>query len=231
MKIALLSDIHANIYALKAVLDDLDKEHVEKILILGDYTGYYYWPGDVVDLLMKDTRCFGIAGNHEKILHQFLSDPASADKYRQKYGSGYDSCLKQLSDQNLNWLFSLPDEAVFDAGGLQFYLSHGALGSTEKYIYPDASIEELRANYSDKQFTVFGHTHYPFLHQNDGKFLINPGSVGQPRDLSGSASYVIIDINNLVIRFKRKCFNVEPVVLAAHKYDPALGYLREVMVR
>ena len=67
MKIAFISDIHSNIFALNSVYEDLNTEKVERIFIAGDLIGYYYWPKDVIDLIRSDDRFLCIAGNHEKI--------------------------------------------------------------------------------------------------------------------------------------------------------------------
>lgn len=231
MKVALISDLHANIHALRVVLEDLNKEGVERVLVAGDMVGYYYWPREVVEILMADDRFICIRGNHENILRHVLDDAEAARRYRRKYGSGYEVCRRQLSDAQLQWLFSLPEEIRLNVGGMQFHVGHGALGDTDQYLYPDAPVKELLKNYSDFEFTVFGHTHYPFLHTCNGRYLVNPGSVGQPRDIGGLASYIIINGDNRVIRFKRKAFDTGPIVRAARENDPELGYLVDIMSR
>ncbi|MBU3057071.1 metallophosphoesterase family protein [Pseudomonas indica] len=231
MKVALVSDLHANIHALRAVLDDLNKEGVERILVAGDIVGYYYWPREVIELLMSDDRFQCIRGNHEHILQEVLSDKDAALRYRRKYGSGYEVCRNQLSEIQIDWLLSLPEEIHVSIGGVQFHVGHGALGSNDEYLYPDAPLGALLDNYSDAEFTVFGHTHYPFLHTYEGRYLLNPGSVGQPRDVGGLASYVVVSSENHVVRFKRKPFDTEAVIRAARESDPELGYLAAIMSR
>ena len=78
MKVAVISDVHANIYALRSVLHDLDKEGVENILVAGDLIGYYYWPSEVVKILMEDSRVHCIRGNHENILEETLNNNEKA---------------------------------------------------------------------------------------------------------------------------------------------------------
>ena len=231
MKVSLISDLHANIFALRTVLDDLNKEGVERILVAGDIVGYYYWPREVVDVLMSDGRFQCVRGNHENILQQVLSDEDAALHYRRKYGSGYEVCRSQLTDAQIDWLISLPEEIRVDIDGMQFHVGHGALGSSDEYIYPDAPLGKLLSNYSDAEFTAFGHTHYPFLHTHEGRYLLNPGSVGQPRDVGGLASYIVISSENRVVRFKRKLFDTELVIRAARQNDPELGYLAAIMSR
>lgn len=231
MKVALISDLHANIYALSAVLDDLNKERVQKILVAGDLVGYYYWPREVVELLMSDDRFHCVRGNHENILDEVLVSNDAALQYRRKYGAGYEACRKQLTEAQIFWLKSLPEELCLDIGGMGFHVVHGSLGSTEEYLYPDAPLDKLLENYSNSEYTVFGHTHYPFIHQHNGRYLLNPGSVGQPRDAGGLASYIIVNTVNQVIRFKRKAFNTEPIIRAVRENNPELIYLSAIMSR
>lgn len=231
MKVAIISDVHANIHALRVVLNDLNKEGVARILVAGDLVGYYYWPSEVVQLVMEDERFICIRGNHENILQEVKANQEAANRYRHKYGSGYDFCRDQLSESQMSWLLSLPREKYVTLDDETFYLSHGALGSTDEYLYPDVSLERLLENYSDARYTIFGHTHYPFLHQHEGRYLLNPGSVGQPRDSGGLASYLIVNTRNQVIRFKRKAYDTDVVVKAAEANDPSLSYLSAIMKR
>jgi len=231
MKVAIISDVHANIHALRVVLNDLEKEKVTKILVAGDLIGYYYWPSEVLQLVMEDERFICIRGNHENILQEVNENQEAANRYRGKYGSGYDFCRDQLSECQMNWLLSLPREKYLKLDGVSFYLAHGSLGSTDEYLYPDVSLEKLLENYSDARYTIFGHTHYPFIHQHEGRYLLNPGSVGQPRDSGGLASYLIVDTENQVVRFKRKAFDTDLVVKAAEANDPSLSYLSSIMKR
>jgi predicted phosphodiesterase len=96
-------------------------------------------------------------------------------------------------------------------------------------LYPDASIDLLLKNYSHCKFTIFGHTHYPFIHTHENKVLINPGSVGQPRDVGGLASYVIINTDNFSTRFKRLKFDRLPIIEMAKSRDSDLDYLWKIM--
>lgn len=231
MKIAVLADIHANIYALEAVLADCRDEVVGHFIVAGDLVGYYYWPQPVVQRLMHDACVTCIRGNHEDILAQALGDAVAAERYRQKYGSGYDVCLETLSGDEMQWLLHLPTCIELTLGDVHFSVHHGSPVAPDEYVYPDASVEVLARSHASRHFTVLGHTHYPFIHHLDGSVLLNPGSVGQPRDIGGQASYVVIDLANRAVRFKRIPFDVAPVVAAAQARDPELGYLRRIMTR
>lgn len=231
MKVALLSDVHANLAALDAVYADFEVVGIDRILVAGDLVGYYYWPREVVERLAQDPRVTCIRGNHEDILAAVLADEAAAARYRVKYGSGYARCAETLSRPAIDWLEALPVSLEITIDGVSFHMSHGGLGSTDIYIYPDAPADILAKNYSRCCFTIFGHTHYPFVHQHDGRVMINPGSVGQARDRGGSASYAIVNLDNLTVQPRRVPFDVDPVIEAARKRDPDLSYLWKILQR
>lgn len=231
MHIAILSDIHANIYALDAVYDDFKNKNVENILIAGDIIGYYYWPKEVVQKLMDDKRVSCISGNHENILSKTLSCRESSKKYKQKYGSGYQLCKNQLSKNELDWLLGLPKKLDIKIKDMSFTIAHGSLDDQEKYIYPDISLDILNDNHGVSDFTVLGHTHYPFIKHKGNSVIINPGSVGQPRDISRIASYALINTENYAITFRRVRFETDHIIRAAQKYDPEVPYLQTVLER
>lgn len=231
MKVAILSDIHANIYALEAALTDCVEEAVAHFIVAGDLVGYYYWPQPVVRRLMHDTRVTCIRGNHEDILGETLDSQSAADRYRRKYGSGYDVCRESLCDEELQWLLNLPTKADLVLEGTHFSVHHGSPAATDEYIYPDATEEVLARCHDSRDFTILGHTHYPLIHDLDGRILVNPGSIGQPRDFGGQACYAVVDLANRALRFKRIPYDVSPVVVAAQERDPALGYLHKIMTR
>ena len=231
MNIALLSDIHSNIYALDAVYKDFENKNVEYILIAGDIIGYYYWPKKVVQRLMHDDRVSCISGNHENILSKTLTSSASSKKYKKKYGSGYEVCSSQLSKNELEWLLGLPEKLDIHIKNISFTIAHGSLEDQEKYIYPDISSDILKNNHNASDFTVLGHTHYPFIKHNGSNVIINPGSVGQPRDIIRIASYVLINTENHAITFRRARFEIDEIINTAQKYDPDIPYLQTVLER
>lgn len=231
MKIAILADIHANIYALEAVLADCEDEGVEHFIVAGDLVGYYYWPQLVVRRLMHDTRFTCIRGNHEDILAETLDNKDSADRYRLKYGSGYDVCRESLSDDELQWLLNLPTKAELILYGTHFSVHHGSPFATDEYIYPNSTAEVLARSHASRDYTILGHTHYPFMHSLDGSILVNPGSIGQSRDFGGQACYAVIDLSNRALRFKRLHYDVSPVIAAARARDPSLEFLYKIMTR
>lgn len=231
MNIAILSDLHANKFAVKAVFDDLANFGVDQILIAGDLIGYYYWPSEVVQLCMQDNRVQCVKGNHELNLKKALGSSIELSKLSEKYGSSYRKCITDLSPTEIEWLISLPTEMTLKFDGISFFITHGSLRSITEYLYPNSPNSQLLANYSNQNFTIFGHTHHSFVHTHDCRHIINPGSVGQPRDVGNLASYAIVDTSSRSVRFQKVPFNVNEIISAVSVNDPSIPYLKEVLKR
>jgi predicted phosphodiesterase len=161
MKIALLSDIHANVFAFQAVLEDLAKYEVSKILICGDLVGYYYWPSEVLDLCMDDSRILAIKGNHESQFLAAFQSPRTMRKMVSRYGTSYQLTKNVLKSNQVEWLNSLPERLDLSFGTTSMTLVHGSLTSQSKYVYPTETLEGLTNCLSKATYTVYGHTHYP----------------------------------------------------------------------
>ena len=231
MKIAILSDIHANIFAFEAVLKIINDEKVEKIIVAGDLIGYYYWPHEIIKICMDDDRFFCIKGNHEENLKKILKDKSKLNFYQKKYGSSYKFCLKLLTSNQIEWLINLPKKLSLKIKNTTFYISHGSINTIDKYIYPTSSKTILKKNFSSSKFTILGHTHYPFVCNFKNKFLINPGSVGQPRDIGNLASFFIIDLDSNVIIPKRISFSTKKIIEYVNTYDYNIPYLKNILKR
>ena len=102
------------------------------------------------------------------------------------------------------------------------------------YIYPDAEkkiIDKMFNHDPDFDLLVYGHTHYPVIWEQNNKKIINPGSVGQPRDRKPGASWVLWDSNTNDINFFRERYDTNPVIEMCKKYDSGINYLADVLVR
>lgn len=231
MRIGILADIHGNSVALEAVLAEVTSAGIDRLLILGDFVGYYYNPDKVLSQLatFKTTM---IRGNHETMMEAARSDDLAAEKIRVKYGSGVTHALAKLSPEQVKQLLELPKTAKVTLDGVTFMLCHGSPWDTNEYIYPDASEEVLRrCAAEDADFILMGHTHRPFMYAHEGKVVLNAGSVGQPRDIGDLASWAIIDTANRSIVQRRTAFDTMPVVEEAGRIDPGVPYLKDVLTR
>jgi putative phosphoesterase len=231
MKIAILADIHANSSALDAVYNDLELNNCSQILVLGDLVGYYYNPAYVVDKIQRDSRCTVIKGNHEELLFKAIHDESFADKCHQKYGSGINEAIKTLSKEQLNWLYKLPESINIEFGGIKLGLYHGSDKHINEYIYPDTSNKRLKSIGIENDYLFFGHTHYPAIFPRKDCVIVNPGSVGQPRDIGSLASYAILNTDNSSIVFRRVPFLNEDLITQSKVKDPHYPYLSEILQR
>ncbi len=231
MKIAVLSDIHGNSIALKAVLAEMRACGVEHLFVLGDFVGYYYHPDEVLKLLLEFETTM-IRGNHETLLEEAMRDPEKLDELQGRFGSSFKFALERLSKQELEMLFALPEKREVEMGGMTFLLCHGSPWKNDEYIYPDAPEEKLRACADQGvDMVLLGHTHYPLLRTIGSKTLLNPGSVGQPRDAGGAACWAIVDTDTKRVELRRTPFDAEAVANEAHSIDPSNSFLAEVQIR
>ena len=231
MRLGLIGDIHANGDALASVLQAARAEGVEALCVTGDLVGYYHEPRRVLELLANWTH-WVVRGNHEDLLLKAASDAISRAQYRHKYGSGLEHALTQLSTNDFAAIEAMPRTQWLEFSGHKLLLAHGAPWDTDEYLYPDtplATLERVAACGADT--VVLGHTHYQFDWQLDGCRIINPGSVGQPRDRKPGAAWSIFDTQTGALVHRRENYDIGQVAAAARHNDPALPYNWNVLSR
>lgn len=231
MKIGILSDIHGNDTALRAVLMEIDKIGVDKILLLGDYVGYYY-NADIIFNLIKDYDKELIKGNHELLLEQALDNNEKALAIQKKYGSGIEYAKKKLSTEQINYLINLPEKKELKIDGLKILICHGSPWDVLEYIYPDSSEEsKMKCFEADADCVFIGHSHRSFIYEQSNKVLVNVGSVGQNRKVGGIASWGLLNTENKVCVIKESHYDIKPLIRQINKIDPDHKYLSNVLKR
>ncbi len=194
MKIAILSDIHSNLPALQAVLSDLPA--VDACVCCGDVVGYYLNPDEVCDLL-RSRNMDVVQGNHDAYTVGSLSPSVEKKPY---YKIEY--TIEHLCASNYTWLNSLPVELKFTCGDLRFTMRHASPWDMETYIYPNSQrLQEIKLN--KNEILLLGHTHHPMWFKAGDGMIINPGSVGQPRDWNPHACYSILDTVQMTVDTRR----------------------------
>lgn len=230
MRIALLGDIHGNSFALAAVLGAARAARVEKLLITGDFVGYYFWPREVLDML-RDWDVEAVRGNHEDMLIDALNAPASLEKISAAYGSGLSTAIETLTPAQIDWLCQLTHPCSFEFDGRSLLLCHGAPWDVDQYVYPDAKSDLLeRCAESGYGWVVMGHTHYPMVEKVGKTVLVNPGSVGQPRNRIPAAHWALLDTASQELSLMTASYDVSPVVAWATQRHPELPYLGNVLL-
>ncbi|MDH5765819.1 MAG: metallophosphatase family protein [Gammaproteobacteria bacterium] len=178
--IAIISDIHGNHVALTAVLDEIERVGVDKVICLGDIGGYYCQINECCETLQA-RNIFSLMGNHDWYLVTGNSCARS---------NSANDCLEYqrgiITSENLDWLASLSPQARLD----NLNIVHGGWNDPlEEYVVPSV---EYFSKFSG-EFFLSGHTHVPCIWSGAGKTYCNPGSVGQPRDGDPRASFAIWD--------------------------------------
>ena len=231
MRYAVLSDIHGNQYALEEVLKEIKRQGILKLLLLGDYVGYYYG----ITSILKQIRQFdfvAIRGNHEDLLLDGIKDGRVLKLLDDKYGTSHRRCIETLPKHELNFLTKLPRTCELKIDGLTVLLCHGAPWSTNEYVYPNADNVVLN-KYNDYSydFIFFGHTHYRTVFDRNGMQVVNPGSVGQSRQMGGIAYWCILDTEHKKVEFKNTPYDISPLVKEVISNDPVLSYNLKILSR
>ena len=212
VKIAILSDIHSNIFALEAVLKDIKKKkNIKEIICLGDIVGYYAYPNECIELI-RDNCSITVLGNHDAgVIGQesaFFFNPTA-----------YEMVVwtkENLTQDNYNWLTTLPRKKTIERGGKSIYLVHGSPLRTFDYF--DAFSEDQWSSMLEKAFEItgtdllmVGHTHIPFKFKYGKKYFVNPGSVGQTRNGVPGAYYAILNTNPISITMEHLNYDFSPL--------------------
>lgn len=231
MKIGLLGDIHGNDFALRAVLASAVSHQVEKLLITGDLVGYYFYPAGVLELLTPWDRSI-VRGNHEDMLQAARQNKEFLATVDARYGTGLRTALEQLSGQALDALCALPHPMQLEIDGCKILLCHGASWDVDCYVYPDAVDAVLnRCANQDFDLVVQGHTHYPMVHQNGATLLVNPGSVGQPRNRKPGAHWALFDTQTRQVSLHCEAYDASELIAESRRRHPEIPYLADVLER
>lgn len=224
MKYAIISDVHANLMALENVIADAKLHGVEKFVCLGDVVGYGPQPAETLELVRK--TCFiTLAGNHDDA----VSGRGDASTFIDLAKDAVERHRTALSEEQIEWLKSLPYTCTLDKA----IAAHGDVFDPPKFYYIlDEQGAEANFKTSDASLVFVGHTHEPaiFLTGNSGtvyktqpqdftiedhkRYIVNPGSVGYPRDADGQcfSSYVLYDSTERTVSFRYIPFQVESVM-------------------
>jgi diadenosine tetraphosphatase ApaH/serine/threonine PP2A family protein phosphatase len=224
MRYLVLTDIHANLEALDVCLADARARGYDETLVLGDLVGYGPDPNAVIDRVRELQPLALVRGNHDKV----ASGLEQAEGFNTVAKSAAHWTLDMLSKANLDWLAALPAGPCDVNATIQ--ICHGAPFDEDAYIFDE--LDAVRAlKVATRPLCLFGHTHYPvtFELSDDAfemmgpaaagslqiqmrpgsKYLVNPGSIGQPRDGDPRAAYAIADTSERRVELFRLRYPVE----------------------
>ncbi len=220
MKIALFSDIHANLPAFEAFLADLDSRKPDAVYCLGDLVGYNVSPNEIIDEIRR-RGIATLAGNHDLKVNG-LRDISM----EQLQASGKDYGYHIIDEDNRNYLLSLPShirlEYQLNGHAFNILLVHGSPRSANEYVLEDTDSNYVSALMSESNANLLcvGHSHKPYQRLiSDDRAVINIGSVGKPKDGNPDGCYVILSFdqfpgNNISVEFVRFAYDIDIAVKA-----------------
>lgn len=220
MRYLIISDIHANLDALEAVLADAAPLGYDRVVCLGDLVGYGASPGDVVDRIFSLEPVGLIRGNHDKVCAGL--EPAT--NFNDAAREAAEWTHRALTAAQIERLVGLPRGPLAIDQGMQ--ICHGSPFDEDYYVFDEADAGRAIAS-SSERVCFFGHTHVPavfttgddtaqpspvaedeLLLPKTGCVLINVGSVGQPRDGDPRAAYGIYDVDRQAVRMRRVAYDI-----------------------
>lgn len=225
MRIGIFSDIHGNIHAFEKVHRKLLVEGCDMHLFLGDICGYYYHQNEVIELMRTMPSLVTLAGNHDIMFMKAAKDDGIMRSYVQQIGRSYALLKEHISEANMAFLGELRESYVSEDGEIAAF--HGSPWNPyHEYVYPDSNVDQ----FSQMSFRVvfLGHTHHPMDREINGKRLINPGSVGQPRN-GGDPTYGVFNTETGVFDIKEITYDVQIVVEEVRQVEEYNAHLISVL--
>jgi putative phosphoesterase len=236
MRTALLSDLHGNIVALRAVLEHIRQSRVDRIVCLGDVATLGPSPGCVLDAL-SELGCACILGNHDA----FLLDAELIRRYTETpvIVAAVDACRAALGSAELAFVRTFRPTLNLDMDGATLGLFHGSPRSHMEDLLATTTADDLDRALGERRATVMagGHTHIQMVRQHRGTLLVNPGSVGLPFEtyVSGGpprilahAEYATVDASDgsVAVTLHRVPVDRGALIAEVERWDnPLAGYL------
>ncbi|KKH50143.1 metallophosphoesterase [Methanosarcina sp. 1.H.A.2.2] len=231
MKILLIADIHANLEALRTVLD---VPH-DRAICLGDIVDYGPDPDKCIDFLQKK-NIPTIRGNHDNAV-AFKMDCQCGYKYKHLSIATREYTWGVLDDSRMEYLQKLPLVIKEEINGKKLFLTHASPRSMFEYIKPETPDEDILAMIADPmepvdaEFLVVGHSHIPMNRKLEDLTIINPGSVGQPRDGDTRAGCAVFDTETGDVEFFRLEYDIDAVCAKIEERMPYAEELTGILKR
>jgi putative phosphoesterase len=181
---------------------------VDGLVCAGDVVGYNPWPSDCVSA-MRERAVPTVMGNHDRAVAT-----GSAFRFNQMAAAGVEYARERLSEAQLSWLSDLPDERTVADGRVK--LVHGHPENPDRYTYPEEFGPHLLG---EEDVLVMGHTHVQGHELYGEGVVMNPGSVGQPRDGDPRAAYAVLDLDGPAVEERRVEYDIDAVMDAVRAAD------------
>jgi putative phosphoesterase len=214
---AVITDIHANLPALQAVLQAIDRTGVDAVHCGGDLVGYGPHPNEVCALI-EGGGIPTIYGNYDYAIARDLDDCGCAyrDQHERELGQrSVDWTLQHTSRRSKEFMRGLPFDLRFELGDQRVRLVHGSPRKVNEYLFEDKparTFERIAAG-ADCDVLAFGHTHQPWMREYGGVLFVNCGSVGKPKDGDPRAAFALLELegDRVVADIERVDYDAEAV--------------------
>lgn len=221
MKIAFISDIHGNAIALDAVLQDIEKQEIDKIYVLGDICYRGPEPKRSLDLV-RSLHTEVIKGNADEWVVRGVQKGEVPDKALELMNLERQWIVDQLEPADIDYLDSLPTTLTLTIEDVQLSAFHATPTSLFDIILPNADDDQIETSLMQVQGAevfVYAHIHKPYIRFINGKVIMNIGSVGLPFDGLTKASYGLVQIEDGHIKtsIRRVTYDLESVVALYHE--------------
>ena len=200
MKIAVISDIHANTLALDAVLEQIDKIGVDRVFCLGDILMAGYDPNGTAQKILNIKNLEIIQGNTDKMVAHYSEE--LFEKAKNKFpcmGYALKEDLKIVDKKYIDFVKNLPEKKYIEVNNLKIQLVHGSPRAQDENIYPNLDLENVEQIVADSEAELIlcGHTHIPCGYSlNSGKTVVNVGSVGRSMTEDKMSYWALLQIND-----------------------------------
>ncbi|WHZ02468.1 metallophosphoesterase family protein [Neobacillus sp. YX16] len=223
MKIAFISDIHGNAIALEAVLEDIEKQGIDKIYVLGDICYRGPEPKRSLDLV-RSLHTEVIKGNADEWVVRGVSEGEVPEKALELMNLERQWIVEQLEPSDIDYLNSLPAQLNLRFEDVGISAFHATPASLFDIVLPNADdnqIESSLMHAPEAQVYVYAHIHKPYIRFLNGKVIMNIGSVGLPFDGLAKASYGMVEIEDghLKTSIRRVSYELERVVALYHEVN------------
>jgi putative phosphoesterase len=211
-RIGVLADIHGNLHALKAVVQDAEQRGINTFLNAGDLIGFGAFPNEIIQLL-NAKKTLSVVGNFDLEVLRKAKKGSDERKLALRYAR------KELDKSCKVYLCSLRRKITLETVDKKLLLVHGSPASLDEQICKDTPIERLKelGEVAQADVVIVGHSHEQLLLEANGVSLINPGSVGKPYDGNPKAAYAVMSFNPLSVEFIRVNYDVKAAATALRR--------------
>lgn len=203
MQVGLISDIHGNLPALEAVLEAMPP--VDTIICVGDVVGYNPWLAACVERI-REVADICVQGNHDRNVE---TPNRYAANEMARAGLAY--AKGELTDEQRQWPSALPPRTEIADGQYRLVHSHPDPDKLGRYVMP-RDFSRMRPHLDTHDGIVLGHTHIQHEATIDGRLVVNPGSVGQPRDGNPKAAFGVLDTAAKEVSLRRVEYDIDRVI-------------------